>query len=797
MKNKSPQNRIVQFAFGSAIAVLLVVGALAYRNMVASNENAQWVRHTHEVLENLQDLRSAMQDIGGSVHGFMLTGQETYLERYRADVKSLEQHTATVRSLTTDNPEQQRNVSTLARLTAEKLEIAERNIDLRQTQGLESAANAVRDGSGLKEAAAFQEIVDRMRDDEQQLLANRDVAARRSVGLTKAILILGIFLGLVITAAAGWNVQRDNVRRGRAEAALRDSEDKYRGLVQGVRDYAIVMLGPQGEIQSWNPGAEQMSGYTFEEISSRNFSCLFPAEEIGRGRPAEMLQTAAASGMLEEQSLRVRKDGSIHPARTTFTALRDPAGELRGFAVVSRDLSESVRKDSAAREMEQQIAYSAQHDFLTDLPNRTLLNDRIGHAITLAERDGKHLAVLFLDLDGFKHINDSLGHPTGDKLLQSVAARLVNCVDRSDTVSRQGGDEFVLLLSAIERPDDAAIMARKILAAVAGAHSVGLNDLHISVSIGVSVYPEDGHDAETLIKGAETAMYQAKEKGRESYQFFTPAMNVRAVERQSIEESLRRALAQREFTLHYQPKVSLKTGEIAGAEALIRWMDPVRGPLSPAEFIPVAEDSGLILPIGNWVLREACRQARAWADAGLPATSIAVNVSGIEFRNETFLQGVFAALSETGMDPRCLELELTESVLMTRPESTASVLNALREKGITVALDDFGTGFSSLSYLTKFPVDALKIDQSFIRRISKSSDDATIVTAVIAMARSLKLRVIAEGVETTKELEFLRARHCDEVQGYYFSKPLPAEQFANLLRTGIAKTPFVAQRRTG
>jgi len=333
------------------------------------------------------------------------------------------------------------------------------------------------------------------------------------------------------------------------------------------------------------------------------------------------------------------------------------------------------------------------------------------------------------------------------------------------------------------------------LAAVAEVHCIDLSDRHITASIGVSVYPDDGHDAETLIKNADTAMYQAKENGRQHYQFFAPAMNVRAVERQSIEESLRRALEQREFTLHYQPKINLQTGAIVGAEALIRWTDPVRGSVSPAQFIPVAEDSGLILPIGNWVLREACRQARAWRDAGLPAATMAVNVSAIEFRNETFLQGVFAILSETGMDPRCLELELTESVLMARAESTAAILRALREKGIRVAVDDFGTGYSSLSYLRKFPVDALKIDQSFVRQISKSNDDATIVTAVIAMARSLKLRVIAEGVETLKELEFLRARHCDEAQGYYFSRPVSAAQYAMLLRTGIPKAPFSAQRR--
>ena len=302
---------------------------------------------------------------------------------------------------------------------------------------------------GRQTTADFQEIVSWMQSEEQQLLTHRRMVVGRSVNRTKAILVIVIFVGLLITAAAGWNVQRDHSRRGIAEAALRDSEDKYRGLVQGVQDYAILMLGPNGEIQSWNPGAEQMSGFTFEEVFGHNFSRFFPAEEIKRGRPQEILRLAAASGALEEQSVRVRKDGLIHPVRTTFTALRDSAGKLRGFAVVGRDLSDSAREDSAAREMALKMAHSAQYDFLTDLPNQMLLNERISRAIAIAQRDGKRLAVLFLDLDGFKHINDSLGHPIGDKLLQSIAARLADCVRSSDTVSRQGGDEFVVLLSAI------------------------------------------------------------------------------------------------------------------------------------------------------------------------------------------------------------------------------------------------------------------------------------------------------------------------------------------------------------
>jgi diguanylate cyclase (GGDEF)-like protein len=442
--------------------------------------------------------------------------------------------------------------------------------------------------------------------------------------------------------------------------------------------------------------------------------------------------------------------------------------------------------------MARQMAHSAEHDFLTGLPNRMLLNDRVGQAIALAARHVKKVAVLFLDLDGFKHINDSLGHQVGDKLLQSIAKRLVDCIRGSDSVSRQGGDEFVVLLLELEHAEDAAVTARRMLQAVAQPHSIGQHDLHVTASIGVSVYPDDGLDADTLIKNADTAMYQAKENGRRSFQFFKPAMNVRAVERQFIEEGLRGALERQEFALHYQPKVNLTTGAITGAEALIRWTHPARGSISPADFIPVAEDCGLILPIGAWVLREACAQARIWMDAGLPVASMAVNVSAMEFRAENFLENLFAVLAETGLDPKSLELELTESVLMKHAASAAAILQTLRESGIRVTVDDFGTGYSSLSYLRKFPVDALKIDQSFIRQISSAGNDTVIVKAVIGMGRSLKLRVIAEGVEKLEELAFLRAYRCDEAQGYYFSRPVPPQQFAMLLRSGIPETAVVA-----
>jgi diguanylate cyclase (GGDEF)-like protein/PAS domain S-box-containing protein len=852
MKTKSSLNRQMQFAFGAAISTLLVVGVASYRGMVVCSERDRRLSHTHAVLENVQDLVFAMESIESIFRRFALTGKQSFLESYRASPLRIEQDQATIGSLIGDNPEEQRQLPAREGLTAEEIQRAEMVISLRRAQGLAAA-----------------------------------------------ILIFGTALGLLI--AAGWSAQRGSSARGRAEGALRDCEEKYRMLLDGVQDYSIFMLDRQGQVTSWNAGAERIKGYTAEQILGQNFSCFFSPEDIERRRPEEVLRITAASGRHEERAMRVRKDGSQFLASVTFAALRDSGGKLRGFSEISHDLSEREeseakyrglleaapdamvvvdqrgeilllnvqaekqfgyrrdelvgqkvkniipegfaerlmadglrsREDALAQEIgtgielngrrkdgsefpieimlsplesaegmlvtaairnittrkkaEAQMIHSSEHDSLTGLSNRIVLNDKANQAICLARRYGRKVAVLFLDLDGFKHINDSLGHPAGDKLLQSIAKRLVDCVRGSDTVSRQGGDEFVVLLSEVGQAENLTIAVRRMLKAVAEAHSIDHHDLHITCSIGVSVYPDDGLDAETLIKNADTAMYQAKENGPQSYRFFQPAMNVRAVARQSIEENLRRALERQEFALHYQPKIDLVTGKITGAEALLRWSPWRRGPVSPAEFIPVAEDCGLILPIGQWVLREACRQARAWANAGLPPATMAVNISGIQFRNENFVEDIFVILRDTGLDPRSLELELTESVLMKHAESAESVLRTLRARGVQLAVDDFGTGYSSLSYLRKFPIDALKIDQSFVRQITTVPNETIIVKAIISMGRSLKLRVVAEGVETQEQLAFLQAHQCDEAQGYYFSRPVLPEQFAKLLETGIAE----------
>jgi len=573
------------------------------------------------------------------------------------------------------------------------------------------------------------------------------------------------------------------IERKVMEEALFVEKERAQVTLNSIGD-AVVCTDISGNITFLNLVAEQITGWSWKDAAGQTLAQVFRVinATTREAIPDPMLMAIGQDQTvhLPSNCILTRRDGFEIPIEDSVAPIHDREGQATGAVIIFRDVS-------AARAMAIQLAHLAEHDFLTGLPNRVLLNDRVNQAITLAQRRTKRLAVLFLDLDGFKHINDSLGHSTGDKLLQSITKRLVDCVRGSDTVSRQGGDEFVVLLSEVEQAEDAAITATRMLHSVAKAHFIDQHDLHVTTSIGLSVFPDDGLDAETLIKNADTAMYQAKENGRQSYQFFKPAMNVRAVERQSIEESLRRALERQEFTVHYQPKINLKTGVIAGAEALIRWRHPVRGMVSPGEFIPVAEDCGLILPIGNWVLREACKQARAWIDAGLPLLSMAVNISAMEFRDENFLKGTFKALEETGLDSRCLELELTESVLMKRAESTQSILKALREIGVQVAVDDFGTGYSSLSYLRKFPIDALKIDQSFVRQITTVPDETTIVTAIISMGRSLKLRVVAEGVETPEELAFLQAHECEEAQGYYFSRPVLPQEFAKMLRTGISQ----------
>ncbi|MCK6186487.1 MULTISPECIES: GGDEF and EAL domain-containing protein [unclassified Pseudomonas] len=432
------------------------------------------------------------------------------------------------------------------------------------------------------------------------------------------------------------------------------------------------------------------------------------------------------------------------------------------------------------------VSHLLQYDALTQLPNSTLLGDRLTQAIALGRRHDTQLAVMFIGLDRFKRVNNALGYPAGDDVLQQVSQSLTAAVRESDSVFRYGSDEFVVLLNDVQHPQQTQHIAHKLLKAISATRHVAGHDLSITASLGISICPNDSGTAVELIKHAETAMHTSKERGPDGFSFYTHDMNLRAQHQQNLESAIRHALERNEFVLHYQPKLELKSGKIVGAEALIRWFRPRVGWVSPADFIPVAEDSGLIVPLTQWVLRHACEQAQIWRVMGLPTLCVSVNISAIDFRQRDFVDKLTAILKQTGLPPAQLELEITESVLMQNVDETVETLQRVKAMGIRLALDDFGTGYSSLSYLRRFPIDVLKIDQSFVRGLNANSQDAQLISAIIGMGKSLELTIIAEGVETAEQLDFLRAQNCEEGQGFLFSKAVPAKDFAQLLQVGCA-----------
>jgi diguanylate cyclase (GGDEF)-like protein/PAS domain S-box-containing protein len=573
---------------------------------------------------------------------------------------------------------------------------------------------------------------------------------------------------------------RSIIHRKKVEEALFVERERSRVTLESIGD-GVLSTDVAGNVTYMNAEAERMTGWSRGEAQGRPVAQVFhlidgESRQLARN-PVEMVILHGKTLALHANSVLVRRDGYESPIEDSVAPIFDRNGDITGSVVTFHDVSE-------AKAMVQKMAHLAQHDYLTNLPNRLLLNDRLTQAISYAKRHATQLAVLFLDLDNFKHINDSLGHAMGDKLLESVARRLVSQVRHSDTVSRLGGDEFVILVLEDVLAEHSTITAEKILHALAAPHYLAATELHITTSIGISTFPADGDDADTLIKNADAAMYHAKKKGKNNYQFFNSPMNALAVERQAIEVELRRAIAKNELLVYYQPKVNLVSGMVTGAEALVRWIHPDKGMVLPESFIPIAEDSGLIVAIGKTVLLQACRQAKAWRDQGMQSLIISVNVSALEFRSRGFVENLRNVLAETGLDARFLQLELTESVLMRNVESSSAVLHELKQVGVQLAIDDFGTGYSSLSYLSQFPIDVLKIDQSFVQSISSNDGNSVIVNAVISMGTNLGQRVVAEGVETQAQLAFLHANHCSEGQGYLFSAPVSADDFTQLLGRG-------------
>ncbi len=554
-----------------------------------------------------------------------------------------------------------------------------------------------------------------------------------------------------------------------ANVRLRDSENRVRMLLDNV-DEGIVSISSNGKVELFNPGAERMFDYRSADILGENISILMP--EPYRSEHDQYLERYLHTGESHVIGVAREVEAQRFNGETFPMELRISEFSLDGqrmFIGIMRDITE--RKAT-----EEKIIHLAHFDALTDLPNRRLVQDRIQQTIAWARRADAQFAVMFIDLDKFKSINDTLGHNVGDQLLQMVAQRLTESLRAEDTVGRQGGDEFIVLLASLSAAEDSALVAQKILSALSAPFVINGQDLRTGASLGIAIYPQDGEDVETLLKNSDTAMYHAKEAGRSNYQFFAQTMNAAAAERLLLESSLRQAIDRNQLLLHYQPLVNIADGRIVATEALVRWDHPELGLISPARFIPIAEDSGVIIPLGDWVLRRACYQLKQWREQGIPLQRMVVNLSPRQFRQKHLVQTFTQVLKETGVDPHWLGLEVTESVIMENPEEAIGILCELKALGIELSLDDFGTGYSSLSYLKRFPIDKLKIDQSFVRDITTDPDDESMVAAIIVMAHQLNIRVVAEGVETEAQLAFLRGQGCDEYQGYYFSRPLPADE---------------------
>ncbi len=573
----------------------------------------------------------------------------------------------------------------------------------------------------------------------------------------------------------------DITERKQAHQALRDAEQRYRGLFDNAIE-GVFRTTVEGEYLDANPALASIYGYgnPVELMQSvRNIGSQLYVEPARRIEFMRIMRERGEVSGFESQIH--RRDGQVIWISENARAIRDETGKVLLYEGTVEDITER-------KHYERRLEWQATHDALTGLANRLLMQERLDLAIDRAREDRARVAVLFIDLDRFKLINDTLGHQVGDELLQIVARRLQRCARGSDTVARLGGDEFVVILNAPPGGDPTGRTLELLMQAVSEPCRVAGREYNMTCSIGAALYPDDGLDAETLLKHADTALYRAKDSGRNNAQFFTRELTAQLAQRVELESKLRRALELQQFELYFQPRVDLASGRMVGAEALVRWNLPGEGLVLPSRFIPLAEETGLIVSLGSWVLREACRQLRAWIDEGLEPGSVSVNVSAQQFRSGELPDLVAQVLAETGIEPAALELEITESVLMQDAARFLDMINRIKQLGVRISIDDFGTGYSSLAYLRRFPVDHLKIDRSFVADMAHSQDDAIIVRSIIALGHALGLQVVAEGVESAEQLQLLRASDCDEVQGFHLGRPGPADEYRRLLRAAVAET---------
>jgi diguanylate cyclase (GGDEF)-like protein len=818
MKIQLPALLKVQVAFGAVMIALLFVGLVAYRSVLASFDSAQWAQHTNEVLEHLANLRLGVENIENGYRDFALSGADTFLQTSRANASFVDNEQRVLRALTADNPRQQARLSTITDLLQRMVKQGDTIVGLRRTPTAEEAAALIRSGQDDPILDALRVAARDMEGEEQRLLRERNSAAVIRYRETRVALIVGSTLALLIAALSGWRVARDRTERKGAEERLKLLNRLY-AMVTGIN---ALMVRARDRTDVFNRSCQTAVEHgEFEmawiAIVDPNDNRIVPVAWAGLDKPAMSAierHFSSSEGTLEGKTLAARAirekaaavSNNVQNDESLIFGKMHAESGVRSLAVLPLIVSDNAIGvfalytskpeffDAAGMqlltELASNVAFAIDHlerqerldrlsyyDSLTGLANRRSFLERVTQYMLSAADAGHKMAVFVIDLERFKKLNDSLGRSAGDALLKQVAEWLGQNAENASLVARLDADHFAVVLPKVMYEANVARVLEKTIAAFM-KHEFSLNDAvyRMAAKIGVAVFPDDGSDADTLFNNAEAALKKAK-ASRDRYLFYAQKMTETVAMSVGIENRLRRALEREEFVLHYQPKVNIASGKLTGAEALIRWNDPVSGLTLPGRFIPILEETGLIHDVGRWALRKAIEDYQRWRNDGLPAVRIAVNVSPLQLRNQNFVAEIQQAVSVAPDAATGLQLEITESVIMQDVNHSIVSLLAIRALGVTIAIDDFGTGFSSLNYLAKLPVDTLKIDRSFVVEMVSATGGLTLVSVIINLAHALKLNTVAEGVETEEQLRQLRFLRCDEMQGYFFGKPVPVESF--------------------
>ncbi len=763
--------------------VLLLNAAVTYYNVGKVREADSWVAHTLEVRQALDELLGAVVGAEASERGFAIAGRPLYVEQYGHAAAGARSKLKRLRELTADNAGQQRRLDGAQSAIERKFGFMDRVIAARRSGGEPAAQRAIERGEGDALMSAVRDAIGELDREENRLLSLRNADAVRSAGATiggLAVFTLGI---LVLAASVYYFIRREILARERTIARQKITEQRLHLQANAIESSVNgILIGdadkPDHPLVYVNAAFGKTTGYSADEAIGRNCRFLQGGDTEQPG--LEQIRIALREGKETEVVLRnYRKDGNLFWNQLKISPVRNEAGQVTHFVGIQNDIT-------GLKAYEAELERNTNYDSLTGLPNRNLFADRVQRALIGAARSGKLVGILWLNVERFQRVNESFGRAAGDRQLKALGERLAKGVWENDTVARIGGDKFAILLREIASPNDAARVVTRLQEALAEPFSILGQEIFLGANIGIALYPTDAESADSVVANAEIAMLRARREGS-AFRYYTSKMNSAAAERLELEAALRRALERDELRLYYQPRVDLRTGRIGGVEALIRWQHPTLGMVSPVNFIPVAEETGLIIPIGQWVFETACAQSRRWRESGHANLRMAVNLSPRQFRQSDLVASVSRALERTGVAAEALELEVTESVAMDNPARSAEILRSLVALGISLAIDDFGTGHSSLGYLNRFPLDFLKVDQSFVKGTPGDADSAVIVRTVIALAKNLRLETIAEGVETEAQLRFLQKEGCEEAQGYLFSRPQPAADLEAVLGAGFGR----------